>query len=407
MVLSFFAISCDSDDPKPEPTPDPKELTYAQTTLSYSGSALHGKTISLAADESLSTATLTLYGVLPTEAETVVEGITLHTDGETYTFSASGISSKGITFNVSGSLADEVLAVALTDVQIPSNPLTQQGTFPILEYAMSDPEIEVNMDDPDNMFMSLSMSGKQSMLINWTVTNEKGEEENLFDLPSIGTDLSASVQDILAKLIYLVLDRVTFLPDVNITARYAPLHEDINIMSLMFQSPTESDRGTFTDSPLNLCRYFVEGNAVYIQPDLDMILYTIQQNSTRSGTTRATPDLSSLLELIPTLSRWLSEGITLNLISHDREEPFVISVDQVGMELKYYYYFDCDYRLCIAEEEILSLLPVLPTLGEMFLGDLELSFDFNGQTLDLNMVLEELMEKLSYPTTTFEAGLLF
>ncbi len=421
LFMCCVLVACSSDDdpepepnPGPDPTPEVPAPSYKQVALTYSGSAYYGKDVELSVDDA-GKATITLSGVLPLEAETKVQNITLAEDGDGYTFETSGTSDKGTTFKLSGSVKNEVLSVNLTDVQIPSNPLSSR-TFPILNNTMdmgnAAPEMETIMDDPTNIIRrtTYNLSGKQSILFNWTVLNG-GQQENLLQLSAFGgSDFTPLVQDFISKLLYLVLQDVTFLPDGNIVANYAPLADDVNLMVLLSEAPTEDMRGTVTQSPLNLCRYFVDGETVYIQPDPEMIMYTVQMNKARSTapSAKADLDLSNILQM---LSPLLSQGVKFNLIKNDPATPFVISSKMAGqgytLETTYNYYFDCEYRLCMDPSVLSSLLPLLQLIDfNQLLAGLDLKFDFMGQTIDLAPVVGEVLQKMG-TTTSLDAGLLF
>lgn len=427
LFMCCVLVACSSDDdpesdPNHNPTPEVPggeeklDPTYTQVALTYSGSAFYGKDVALEVEDS-GVATITLTGVLPLEPETKVQNITLTEDGDGYTFETSATSAKGTTFRLSGSVKDDVLSVNLTDVQIPSNQLSSR-TFPMLantmDFGNAAPEIETIMDDPATIIrrMTYSLSGEQSLLFNWKVMNGT-QQESLLQLSAFeGNDLTPVVQDFLSKLIYLVLQDVTFLPDGNIVANYGPLAESMkgmNIMSLLTQAPTESMRGTMTQSPLNLCRYFVEDGKVYIQPDLDMIMYTVAMNNGgNSGSATGGFDMTAILQM---LAPMLNEGVEFDLVQNDPTTPFVLSssmnMDGITIETIYNYYFDCEYRLYMDPSILTSLLPLLQLFDfNQLLGSMDLQVEFMGMTIDVAPILGEVLQKIG-TTTTLEVGLLF
>ncbi|MCD8194664.1 MAG: DUF4925 domain-containing protein [Tannerellaceae bacterium] len=388
-------VACSSDDdPEPDPAPPTPEVpggeekpdpTYTQVALTYSGSAFYGKDVALEVEDS-GDATITLKGVLPLESETKVQNITLTEDGDGYTFETSATSAKGTTFKLSGSVKDDVLSVNLTEVQIPSNPLSSR-TFPILantmDFGNAASETEFITDDSGNITQrtTYNVSGTQSLFLNWQVMNG-AQQESLLQLSALyGADLTPMVQDFLSKLIYLVLQDITFLPDGNIVANYGPLAESMkgmNLMALLTQAPTESMRGTMTQSPLNLCRYFVEDGKVYIQPDLDMIMYTVAMNNGgTSGSATGGFDMATILQI---LAPMLSEGVKFDLVQNDPATPFVLSsqISEGGftLETTYNYYFDCEYRLCMDPSILTSLLPLMQLIDfNQLLGSLDLQWN--------------------------------
>ncbi len=381
----------DEEDGK-DPEPDGKEISFSSVLIYYSDLELYGKSAALDPDESLSSATLTLKGVLPTEAETIIDAIPLTGSDGVYSFETDGKSDKGTSFKVTGEVKNDVLTLKLTDITIPDNPLRGK-TFPMLPTSMED-----GMEIVGENIVMTSSTGTQSLLFEWSVTNEGREEPMLLlgDVP-----LTTMINDIASRLLYLTVEDITFLPDGNIVANYAPLKADLlSIMS------GQAQRAETTESPLNLCRYYVDGKTVHIVPELQNILRVVEMNN--PGST-GNFDISTILQYIPAINTWLTDGVKFNLMDNKTADPFKVAM---GYGMYCTYYFDCDYRLCLDQGEIKPILQMLPVLLPLFTGNLNLpDFDLSQVGISIDLSLEEivntLIERMSkLPTETFEAGIL-
>ena len=86
------------------------------------------------------------------------------------------------------------------------------------------------------------------------------------------------LEPIVGNLICWFINEVTFNPDGNITARYATMPEGKAIGDLIQLPPNRQD-SEWISSPINLASYYVKDDSeLYIVPNIDMILYQIEQN---------------------------------------------------------------------------------------------------------------------------------
>ena len=144
------------------------------------------------------TALLILKYVLPHDTETAIPGISLTAGSGSYSFSGGVTTSTGTAFHYLGSIQTGKLILELSDITIPENRLTMNGTW----YVAHENASYYNVDNG-------SMQTMIGMLYNL-----------------VGGKL-------VSNLISSLLDGLTFQADGNIIARYAPLPDSVRIGSLI------------------------------------------------------------------------------------------------------------------------------------------------------------------------------
>jgi len=164
-----------------------------------------------------------------------------------------------------------------------------------------------------------------------------------------------------SPLLYQVLHSVTFAPDGNITAQY--WSGELDLMTAIFSGYEYDSEGNmkflnlhenepWLDSPKNLAFWYVQGDRLYVVPNIAAIL-------AEAGEEGAAVDPEALTELLGTLGEY---GVKV-----DDLLPFVQQWMQTGIPLRYAkengalkLYADKDQCKPVIE----ALLPALPKLDE-------------------------------------------
>lgn len=338
----------------------------ANLSLSYSGAELIGKSVYFKTSDT-KTADITLLDILPGERETSITNIALTPVGGGYAFGGNATATSGIRFEYSGKVEEGKLTVEIKNAQLPSNFITTQNKWYTLPYTgeqstETDPETGISYTN---------------------VTYGAHFHSDDTDVSSVASLVEAIGGNILGS----VLRNVNFLPDGNITARYGSMPQVDNFMGYLMPLPIrpESD---YTESPLNLITYYVKDNAVYITPNIDMIIRLIQTNQSASAT-RAT-EVSDYLEIYKLLNRWATTGICLH-INDD------IQVEELFTD--YYIKHQGDMILYMDKHEVEPLFPLLPLLPGLIPDD-------NNMKGMLVQILESITSGLAN-ARIFELGLVF
>lgn len=336
----------------------------ANLSLSYSGAELIGKSVYFKTSDA-KTADITLLDILPGEREASIKNIALTPAEGGYTFAGNATAASGIRFDYSGKIEEGKLTVEIKNAQLPSNAITAQNKWYTLPYTgeqstETDPETGINYTN---------------------VTYGAHFHSDNADVSSVASLIEAIGGNILGS----ILRNVNFLPDGNITARYGSMPQVDNFMGYLMPLPIrpESD---YTESPLNLITYYVKDNAVYITPNIDMIIRLIQSNQSAAATRAA--EISDYLEIYKLLNRWVTTGIRLN-INED------IQVEELFAD--YYIKHRGDMILYMDKEEVAPLFPLLPLLPGLIPDD-------NNMKGMLVQILESITSGLAN-ANVFELGL--
>lgn len=336
----------------------------ANLSLSYSGAELIGKSVYFKTSDA-KTADITLLDILPGEREASIKNIALTSAEGGYTFAGNATAASGIRFEYSGKIEEGKLAVEIKNVQLPSNAITAQGKWYTLPYTGE----QSTETDPETGIRYAN------------VTYGVHFHSDNADVSSVASLIEAIGGNILGS----VLRNVNFLPDGNITARYGSMPQVDNFMGYLMPLPIrpESD---YTESPLNLITYYVKDNAVYITPNIDMIIRLIQSNQSAAATRAA--EVSDYLEIYKLLNRWVTTGIRLN-INDD------IQLEELFAD--YYIKHRGDMILYMDKEEVAPLFPLLPLLPGLIPDD-------NNMKGMLVQILESITSGLAN-ANVFELGL--
>lgn len=244
--------------------------------LTYNGQTMIGKEV-VFYTENGSTADITLKYVLPHDNETVLTGVMLSTGNGGHTFEGNATSENGTTFSYKGSLQGKTLALQLSDIRIPSNQLTTNETWYIAHANAS----YYNVDN--------------------------GNIKTMFGLlyNMVGGKL-------VGNLISTVLDNMTFQADGNITARYAPLPDSLNIGTLIgtYIPRTEAE---WKISPINLATYYVKDESIYITPQIDMIIRQVMMSKQTKADNKESMVENAILAAYARINTWSTTGIKMSI----------------------------------------------------------------------------------------------
>lgn len=314
LLALFCAVSlmcvftaCDDDD-EAATWPDGSEISALyenkstslpesnKLMLTYSGGELIGKGVYLKAEEN----TLVLYNVFPAEKETFIYNVPLTAAADGYTFAGSSTTAAGTPFDYAGKVMPGVMALNLTNVVMPKNTMTGQW--------------KLNKRNP--------------LQIKWEVEPFEMTDE-IGEVITYTTEESQSLAGLVGAvlggfILPQMVDTLTFRNDGNIQADYKGLE------AMEWQK-----------SPLNLCRYYVRDNKLYIVLDLQMILKTVQTTKAETAINKKSLSIEEIKILVGQVMKWGQQGIPL-------------AVD--GSNLK--------SKLTLEKEQLLPFFPLLSVLIE-------------------------------------------
>lgn len=311
-------------------------------------------------------ATITLHYVLPGEAATLLENVAVTSGSNSYSFSGNGTGNNGTTFAYRGNVEKGKMTFDLTDVKIASNQLTSNGTWYPVQGGES---IET---DP--------VLGEYTLM------------RHAFHMVTDNALLGQVVpilEPIAGNLICWFINEVSFNPDGNITARYATMPEGKVIGDLISIPPDRKDSEWLT-SPINLASYYVKDDSeLYIVPNIDMILYQIQQNKTKAD---GGLDASVIAAIYQQLNKWSTTGIRMN-IRKNSEAPYSSMGGQIAYKGDIFLYLDKD--------EIAAFLPLLPLIKDLLPEEI-----IGGPMGPMITSLLEMLASSLQQTKTLELGMM-
>ena len=341
--------------------------------LTYSGREFIGKDVAFKMIND-NTANITLQGVLPGETATPLENVTLTTETNGYSFAGNGTGTNGTTFAYAGKVEKGKMTLALTDVKIASNQLTANKTWYPVQTGVTE-EIDPVQGPYTCRHYAFHL-----------VT------DNL-----ILAQAAPMLEGMVGNLITWFINNVTFNPDGNITASYGTMPEGKALADLLNAAPDRKE-SDWISSPINLASYYVKDDSeLYIVPNVDMILYQIQQNKTKADSSL---DPAVLAAVYQQLNKWSTTGIKM-IIRKNSEVPY----NNMGSLIAY----KGDIFMFLDKEEIAAFIPLLslvkgllpedilngpmgPMIGtilDMLSGSLQ-----QAQTLELGMMLTKEKQTL-------------
>ena len=260
MLMAGMALfsACNDDDDDKNPL-EGLNGTYAAGTernldLKYSDALFLGKSVEFTAADN-QTANLKLLGVVPGEAETTFSGVALSGDATAYTFTAEN-TTDARTVNLTGTIKSGLLT---TNVDVTFADHALMGKW------------NLDADSPIH-FVWEAEEGT-------AITIDLGAENPAELTPAT---ISSLVKAILPSMIKEYLQDVSFLQDGNISATYnaAQATDENTEPELLWKA-----------SPLNLAHYRVADAVCSVYPNIEMIMYQVEQD--QAG--RADINLSDIL----------------------------------------------------------------------------------------------------------------
>ena len=334
-------------------------------TLTYSGREFIGKDVTFKQVNG-NTANITLHGILPGETATVLENIPISADGNGYSFSGSSTGNNGTAFSYRGKVETGKMTLALTDVKVASNQLTSNAKWHPVQTAVT------TETDP--------------------IKGEYTCYHYAFHLVTDNLILGQAapqLEAILGNLITWFINEVTFNPDGNITARYATMPEGKAIGDLINIPPDRKDC-EWLSSPINLASYYVKDDSeVYIIPNIDMILYQIEQNKTKAD---GGLDAAVIAAVYQQLNKWSTTGIRMN-IRKNSEAPY----NNMGKLIAY----KGDIFLFLDKEEVAAFLPLLSLVKDLLPEDI-----LNGPMGSMIGPLLDMLASSLQQAKTLEMGMI-
>lgn len=334
-------------------------------TLTYSGREFIGKDVTFKQING-NTANITLHGILPGETATVLENIPISADGNGYSFSGSSTGNNGTAFSYQGKVETGKMTLALTDVKVASNQLTSNAKWHPVQTAVT------TETDP--------------------IKGEYTCYHYAFHLVTDNLILGQAapqLEAILGNLITWFINEVTFNPDSNITARYATMPEGKAIGDLINMPPDRKD-SEWLSSPINLASYYVKDDSeLYIIPNIDMILYQIEQNKTKAD---GGLDAAVIAAVYQQLNKWSTTGIRMN-IRKNSEAPY----NNMGKLIAY----KGDIFLFLDKEEVAAFLPLLSLVKDLLPEDI-----LNGPMGSMIGPLLDMLASSLQQAKTLEMGMM-
>lgn len=197
------------------------------------------------------------------------------------------------------------------------------------------------------------------------------------------------LEAILGNLITWFINEVTFNPDGNITARYATMPEGKVIGDLINIPPDRKD-SEWLSSPINLASYYVKDDSeLYIIPNIDMILYQIEQNKTKAD---GGLDAAVIAAVYQQLNKWSTTGIRMN-IRKNSEAPY----NNMGKLIAY----KGDIFLFLDKEEVAAFLPLLSLVKDLLPEDI-----LNGPMGSMIGPLLDMLANSLQQAKTLEMGMM-
>ena len=293
LMLAIFLISCNDEDDHDGLAPAKLSGTYSNKLsapangdsliLSYNGNTFIGKDVEFKTDDG-KTAHIILKYVLPHDKETAISGVSLTAGSGSYSFSGGATTSTGTAFHYLGSIQTGKLILELSDITIPENQLTMNGTW----YVAHENASYYNVDNG-------SMQTMIGMLYNL-----------------VGGKL-------VCNLISSVLDGLAFQADGNIIARYAPLPDSVRIGSLI-GNYIKHPANDWNASPPNLATYYVNDNtSLYVIPQIDMIIRQVMINRQTKANSGDSSMENALLAAYQKINTWSTTGIKMTI--RESEDP--------------------------------------------------------------------------------------
>lgn len=279
LLMGMVAFSaCNDDDDDKGGIPADFNGTYTNSSeeyvldLKYSEVELLGKSVVFNSSDG-ATATLTLQGVVPGEAETVLQNVALTTaDNETYTFSAAS-ENDSRTVNVDGSIRSGLLSLDMA-VAFAQNQL--MGTW-----TLADPSVHF-VWRPSTLAFQLDLAGNGEV---------QDIQVGLFEMFLPG---------MLSDMLVNYLQDVTFREDGNIVATYnAAVSTDEN----------PNPEAVWQESPLNLAHYAADASVCTVYPNVEMIMRQVAAD--QAGRATASDPLANVLNQL------LVSGVPVNYAMAD------------------------------------------------------------------------------------------
>lgn len=313
--------------------------TGATLKLTYSDATLSGKTVYYTV--SGSTPVLTLEGIVPGEPNVSLEGVYTDQNG---TFEGNATTPKGAVVTYTGRIETANGMTLALNVKLPYE---SPGTLKLVNAVAHE-------DDRDRTNYTLKTTEEHAYYLNTSSEKISGEYIGLFGFAG--------------GLLEMVLKDVTFREDGNVIASYSSLPTDFDIKGWLDGSYTYQPE-SWLQSPINLANWYLDGENLYIIPNLEMILAQIEKDSNANAVksmsaskTRAgdEPDLATLLE------QWCTTGIRLTFQENPYKEYY-----EVGKQGRYTVYnrLVADYLIYLNQNDIKPLIPLLRTLINLYLTD--------------------------------------
>lgn len=417
--LTGILAAC-NDDNYDGPSPYDVNATYtnqisagqkANLALLYNGEALIGKDVYFKLKDA-HTGYLSLKQVLPGQQEANVDNIALTTDGNSYSFNGKTTTTTGTTLAYAGKVEIGKLTLSLSDINIPDN-LLKGKKLELVKYATASYKYGKPQITKYTSPLMLRMHFKKPL-----GSDQAGISLLFPTINSLLTQLGGSA-------INIVLNKMQFGTDGNLIADYAGWPEGLDPMKAATY-PHRPDE-EYTTSPANLVTYyFTNQETMFVVPNIDQIIYTVEQNMAKQNRSLLDPGMQEFLQKLYTqLAIWARYGIRFEVMPNpyigdgyapvykfDKEGNRIVNPDKVEQyEGEYLLRIDTDQLAIVGL--LMEALPYLaPDLCETKLSDIPELADF-ASMIKAMFPGADTVGKLLVPLKAlgdnldFEIGLLF
>ena len=277
--------------------------------LTYSGEKLTGKTVSFKT-ENCETGTLTLNGIIPGEATTPINNVTLHESGDkdAYIFSGKNTTTSGATVEYTGNVTPKAMQLSL-EVTMP-NATSVAKTYVFPERSYTDPSSP-----------STRQSGAAYIQI------ESSDEMGAF----IAAILPQIAYPILDTMLPYALQSIELEKDGNVSAYYTTDSFDFN--EIMEKQSLTDDKfkqwinsRNYTASPKGLAYWSYANKTLLVKLNVPAVISLIAQNSGQELDSKLINGIcEALLKSDPI--RLKAALSAVNLILNNKVISYILNVD--------------------------------------------------------------------------------
>ena len=371
----------------------------ANLTFYYGQKELIGKRVYI--DETgTNTIKMALMAVLPGEAITHIESITVTPDSTGYSFQGSGTGVYQTTFDYAGKMQAGKLTLHLTNVKLAENEMTKNGTWHFIPGGQIKRTKVFN--EPQKNSEDYYYIAHKSYLLNVHTPNR----ESLLEVIPF-------YADIYLLRVLRILENMTFHPDGTLSATiYVPkgvsardYKQMMNVMNSMLPECQLKEI-----SFANLATYCIKDNELIITPNIEMMLAAIRKEVTPCEVHGDPCEREFIQQIYTYLLKWCTEGIRFSMGVPAQLPSKYMGKKQIN---------EGEMLLQLTKEEIAPLFGASHIIRHRYAGIAEMRlYDWyvsKGKSLDEDNLLRKELEHFQFkdvfdafdlmPKATFDLGI--